>query len=706
MELLTKLITKDTLRKYIRAQFDYSFAARKEGLYIIEISARAQGEKQIGKDATDDDDLRIELEAQLPMLRRQGIDGRKFPKLNNPHRYLDAPAAFSGGQLHNLKKTVFFFIQLSKGKHAISFIPDGVPLLEEVSVSYCEHSEQKGSRSGSYGGDKILSIDLDIKQQAEDGDRRPWITFVFVDLPLVSFTAEVITQYRLRDSDDVKVLVDGTIQEQPQSPLHRFWIFAGSITKKFFGKRETQRKTFHVALPRGLHYIEFWADKTPTLHKLTFEMGKLDVTIKARVVWQETVIREGPFQNENIILEGIKRNEITIVLEKAVKGERPLNEQGDALLSDRWHKVEYKGNAGFIYSEALEIEGEDQETIQALITQKSRELNEDGCLMLAIAKRESKFFPYAFSQADARGLFQLKRIAVLHVNKRFKRNFSGDFDLDQHIEAGILYFQIVKEKYQGKDHFWERCLSAWNRGMDKVAMDQPFTMDDQPVETRQFIEDVFLHWKGCKGSLKGKGAIWLILLIIGIFSFAIYIHPFFKNLPFGQNLSGVASKRAFPLPPKYQDFSILGEEYVDIKKDGNKEKLLVVSNIPTEFTAGITKILFVKADGSFFELPDNNGELQWWKVRDFNKNGALDVAVLYGYSGSAGFGKFYLYEWTGSRFVTLLSREDIGSEVDFQDINGDGKEEVLYTFLLSKWGGRKQKDTYTWDVKTPYAMLK
>ncbi|MBI3335886.1 MAG: cell wall hydrolase [Candidatus Portnoybacteria bacterium] len=239
-----QIIVKKRFNERIDGAFDYKFLADKEGLYIIEISARARGEKQIGNDATNDDDLRIE------------IDGRKFPKLDNPQRYLDAPAAFSGGRLHNLKKTVFFFIQLSKGKHTVSFVPDGSPFSEEITIEFA--------------GGNPSTIDLNINQRAEDGDRRPWITFVLVDLPLAKVQSVIKAEQRFLDSDDVKIIIDDETKRNLRNGLRKFWFWLGSMLK---GRKQTD--TFTVNLKRGLHYLEFWADRTPTLQSISFNFGEI-----------------------------------------------------------------------------------------------------------------------------------------------------------------------------------------------------------------------------------------------------------------------------------------------------------------------------------------------------------------------------------------------------------------------------------------------
>lgn len=224
------------------------FEVDKADCYLISLSARVKSEKQRGKDFTDDEDLRAE------------IDNRKFPKLDNPQRYFDSPAAFSGGNLHDRLKTVHFIVHLETGKHTISLIPDGEALIEKLEIEKLANFPQ---------------LHLDFELQAEKADGRPWLTFALIDLGLKTFSVKVTTNWKFPDGDDLKIIVDNKVKKNNLSILHRNWVFASSILRKLFHK-ETSEKTFEENLPKqSLHYIEFWADETPTLHFVDFEFEEV-----------------------------------------------------------------------------------------------------------------------------------------------------------------------------------------------------------------------------------------------------------------------------------------------------------------------------------------------------------------------------------------------------------------------------------------------
>lgn len=231
-----KKIFEDILPRRIEKSEEIDFQVETSGIFLIEISARAKSARQIGN--TDDEDLRIE------------INGIKFPQLKNPQRYLDSPSSFSGGQLKNLKKTVYFVLNLEVGNHIINLIPDVAATLEKIIIwQTAEPSE---------------TLEITLGSEAEDGNRRPWVTFALIETALQSFTVSFNLKRRFVDSDDVKVIIDGEVKRNLRSLLHKFWYFIASL----FG--EEQAVSFGTNLASGLHYLEFWADRSPTFMKISF----------------------------------------------------------------------------------------------------------------------------------------------------------------------------------------------------------------------------------------------------------------------------------------------------------------------------------------------------------------------------------------------------------------------------------------------------
>lgn len=91
-----------------------------------------------------------------------------------------------------------------------------------------------------------------IHNQAEDGDRRPWLVFVLDNLPLKFIKATITYSRRKWDSDDVKVRIDGKIQTSfTPSIKHFFWKFIGSLLS-WGSPTETQTKRFWPRLKKFL----------------------------------------------------------------------------------------------------------------------------------------------------------------------------------------------------------------------------------------------------------------------------------------------------------------------------------------------------------------------------------------------------------------------------------------------------------------------
>ena len=215
------------------------------GLYAISIKARCQSGKLLG--LWGGENLRVEIDNIRP---------REIPPVDKP-QYVDIPPAWNGTTLKGLAKTVIFLLPLNKGNHTLKLIPTRSALIETYHITSVQN---------------IRETAFHLDEQAEDGNRRPWYTFVLIDLPLESLTADVAVDWHFFDGDDVKLIVDGRIEQNGKSILWRHWIWHAKPGQIFSGpKKET--RTFTTQLPKDIHYLEFWADKTPTLHTVTLNLG-------------------------------------------------------------------------------------------------------------------------------------------------------------------------------------------------------------------------------------------------------------------------------------------------------------------------------------------------------------------------------------------------------------------------------------------------
>ncbi len=233
-------IYSDYTERVIKKSEKLDFSVKNKGAYLIQVLAKTKNEKQMG--GTDDEDLRIE------------INKRKFPQLTNNERYFDSPAAFSGGASKGLSKTICFLLWLDSGEHHLFLIPD-------ISANFIGVEIFQVSRESN-----LSECSLPLRITAEDGDRRDWITFVLVDASLASFKTELILTRRFLDSDDVKIVIDGSIKRGNQNSRQKLWYFISSLLKG-----EKQSAKFDTNLSSGMHYLEFWADRMPELERITFE---------------------------------------------------------------------------------------------------------------------------------------------------------------------------------------------------------------------------------------------------------------------------------------------------------------------------------------------------------------------------------------------------------------------------------------------------
>lgn len=225
----------------ITEKIQKKFAISELGLYAINITARCKAKNY----------LRVEIDGQL---------FREIPPKDNIQKNT-VPSAWNGKKLKGRSQTNIFLLQLDKGEHVIAFIPKGQVKVEKYNYWQIEDPTH---------------IEFNLDQQAEEGDKRLWFTFALVDLPLKSIKAEVAVDWHYFDGDDVKLIIDNEVEKNPDSKLWKDWVWH-AIPKQLFSGSKKEQKIITRDLPKGLHYIEFWADKTPTLHKVILNLGDLEL---------------------------------------------------------------------------------------------------------------------------------------------------------------------------------------------------------------------------------------------------------------------------------------------------------------------------------------------------------------------------------------------------------------------------------------------
>ncbi|MBU4348144.1 cell wall hydrolase, partial [Patescibacteria group bacterium] len=229
--------------KKITKQFIYKFNISQKGLYSISISATCKSGKILG--LFGGEDSRVEID---------GLKLREIPAKGKP-QYFNIPSAWNGTKLKGLPKTVIFILELDKGQQTIKFIPKrGVVIEKEPEIKLIRDSR---------------SIRLNLNSTAENRNGQPWITLTLIDLPLKILDVSVKCAKRFLDSDDVKLIIDGDIQKNKQANWWaKNWYWQG---RRLQGKTEETR--FYPKLPQGIHYLEFWADRQPTLNWVGMDLG-------------------------------------------------------------------------------------------------------------------------------------------------------------------------------------------------------------------------------------------------------------------------------------------------------------------------------------------------------------------------------------------------------------------------------------------------
>src|SRR3989338_6702414 len=147
-------MSKDFPKK-IMTKTQVKFAIGLSGLYAIKIIARCSKR----------DDLRVEIDDQF---------FREIPQEKNIQKY-DIPPAWNGTKLKGRSQINIFLLYLGQGEHTLAFIPKGSAQIESWDFQQVSDSTK---------------TELNLEQQAENGNGRRWVAVALIDLPLKSITGE------------------------------------------------------------------------------------------------------------------------------------------------------------------------------------------------------------------------------------------------------------------------------------------------------------------------------------------------------------------------------------------------------------------------------------------------------------------------------------------------------------------------------------
>lgn len=612
------------------------------------------------------EDLRIEI---IP--DKDGnkiIKLREVPPIDKP-QYKDIPSTWNGTKLKGLKKTVVFLLRLKQGEHSLRFIPyQGAIIEKEPAIKLIKDTSQ---------------VKFDLEEQAEDGDRRPWYTFALINTLLKTVTADVTCKWRIGDDDDVKLIIDGEIQNNTSfTILHKNWAWSANILKKLQGqKRET--KTFQIDQPRGLHYIEFWVDKTPILHEVLLDLGEIGSPKPKPIGWvtdpaegiKEVNFREKASHKDKVskIIGAIPVDEEIDILEEFVIGDYVEDR------SDIWHKIRYQNKEGYILSTYVDIKGKTKVDVQRLIVGKSKEVGIDPEIILALAECESLFKPYAVSEDQAKGVMQLSKKLLIDLNdsaKKFYSQVEDPFDIEQNIQAGIKYFKYLYDKYRNDKDRFRKSVVAYNSGPGDVPLDEPLNLKLYELQTQKLVNCVQAHLKKktFKKVLKTLKSILVIgfILSANFFAYEEFIGPGIgflvqariplSEMPFGQ-IFQIDSPNPGERLYKLVD---------DLDNDGNVEEIKFRYYYDEEWM----RVTEINYKGQSIKV---NGGSPSGFTQDLDSDGNKEVVVKLGVGANGIVTRVYKFENGRLKFLPLVPDflpEGFFGYVEFIDYDDDDDLEV------------------------------
>lgn len=683
-----KLKREEKLNKYIRNEFRYDFDVAENGLYIIEISARAKNWLQNTQKLISffkDDDLVVK------------IDNREFPKLSGEKGLFDSEAAWNGNVLKNLQQINIFLIYLDIGKHSLEFIADQSPYLETIKI-YQTNNEQN------------IIFEPAKNYQIEIGNRRPWLNFILIDFALEGLKVQASADQKPGDDDDLQLRINGERQINDTPKSHKYWYWCGRVLNG-------QSKTFDkkLILPTGLHYVELWADNTPAVDQAVFklteqkpvegEVGRiaLYVDIDPEV---KTANLRAQSNDKSEVLKKIPNGARIMIVKKAIAGSRP-----EGYLSDLWHEVLYQDIKGFVHSSLVEIRGQEREKILEAIKVKAGELDIDENLALNLAHCESKWLSFAFSTTENKGIYQLGKSTVQFINEKLGGNVSNPYDPYQNIDGGLRYLKYLLKRFEGSSDYLTRVIAAWNAGPNAVPYTGSLNLKSYESQVEEIVNCTL---KEQRGENVLKYLKFLILsLIVGIGLWALFTSDSYKNL-------NAEERHAALLAHQEIDSLTEGKNFVLVSPSEAREKEVELDYLQTDFDGdkAFEKIIFTFYSPEWFSYHTNiyaadeekitiDGSL--WKafVDDLTGDGVKELIVetIHGHLSethvfsykNGHLEKIPIYDENGIESQNTMLATSL--EIRLEDLDNDGVKEIILP--IRHYGNEFIEPTYyyRWNGK-------
>lgn len=232
-------------------EVETAFSVSERAVFAIKIEACAKNAQQ--NRSKDDDDLRVALD---------GFDFGKYERHQEMISWkgFGASASWDGASLKGGTKTIYYFVELEVGLHALQFFADETPTLKNIEILKIQNNtfELKNLKP--------------LKKIKSERKGIPWLSFIFLGAQTKIFTLAVNTKSAKEkggtDGDNLKIIVNGKIQKNPyaiESYKYKNFYFSGDIKEFDIFSIVSDELTDSLAFENA---VELWYDETPEISSL------------------------------------------------------------------------------------------------------------------------------------------------------------------------------------------------------------------------------------------------------------------------------------------------------------------------------------------------------------------------------------------------------------------------------------------------------